>query len=356
MISKRKYLFRFRLEKLLLLSQVIFGVLLLLILLSSAMVPIYSDEMAFKLLRENVWLADFNLRSLFPQCSLPYEYVPASLLPGAMVYSLIYSSNDPAILRFTGVFIVFLWMSVLWSISNKTFGSNKTKTIYLALVAVCSLGVTPFIYVLFRPEAIMLLGILILIWISLNLKGFTKNSGLVRFIATAVFFTISSLVFYAHPKALFYAPLILFLSSYFYCAGGKIEAYLLGSGVLIVATQTFLLAKSTTECKESSFVTNLLKGNVSDLPTDFFGLLSQLLSNVYLAIINMSSHAGFNHEYQSNWLPKDEDITFLQKLVGNISEWVITLLLFGLLWLFVTKVFNFIIRKNIKRKIGRAHV
>jgi hypothetical protein len=350
MISKREDSSRFGLEKKLLLSQFIFGGLLLLILLSSVMVPIYSDEIALKLVKTDVWLADFNLRSLFPQCSLSYEYVPASLLPGAMVYSVIYSSNDPIILRLIGVFIVFLWLSVIWAISNKIFGSNldKTKTIYLALVAVCSLGVAPFIYVLFRPEAIMLLGILILIWTSLNLTDITKNSRLVRFVAMAVFLTISSLVFYAHPKALFYAPLILFLSSYFYRAGGKIEAYLLGSGVLILAYQTYLLA-SAAKCKESAFVTNLVKNNVSDLPDDFFGLISQLISNVYLAIINMSSHASFNHKYQSNWLPKDEDITLFQKLVGDINEWVIILLLFGLLWLFVTKVFNFIICKNIKR-------
>jgi len=314
------------------------------------MLPIYADEIAWKLIKTNVWLSDFSIKSLMPQCSVIPEDIPISLIPGAILYSFIYSSNDPVILRFVGIFIVLLCLFVLFLITVKIINSKyKRKTTYLALLSLLSLGVMPFIYVLFRPEAIILLGILVLIWGSLYINKSFKESKLTILLVVALFFILSSLMFYAHPKTLFFTPLIIFLVSRLYGKLGKVKTCLLGGGVLIIAFQTYVMSKGMTECRESEYVTNIMNGHLLNLSSDFFGLISQLIKNVYFSIHNLISHVGFDNSYQSDWLPKDKDITLLQSNIGDISEWLIFLFMFGLIFLFVKRVYLFVFSRELKR-------
>jgi len=346
----KKFLPRPDLEKLMLASQIIFVILFVITLLSSVMVPIYSDEIAFKFIKTSVWLSDFHIKTFLPQCSVVPEVIPALLIPGAILYSFVYSSSDPVILRVIGIFIVLLSWLVLFSITAKIIdGKYKSKVTFLTLLSVSSLGIIPFIYILFRPEAIMMLGVLILIWGSLNVDKIPKESRWFTLLFVILFFIFSSLVFYAHSKALFFTPLIIFLVSLLYDRLGKIKTYLLGGAVLIIAFQTYLVGKGATECAESAYVTSIMKGHLLSLSSNFFDLISQLTNNILSSIHYLVGHVGFDSSYQSNWLPKDQDITLLQSSVGNISEWVISLFIFGVIFLFVAKICYVVFSREVKK-------
>ena len=112
--------------------------LLCVTLLIGFVVPIYSDEVAVHMSRARFLLEDWQILNLFPQCEFKItSSLPVSLAPGAILYSLIYSTNSAFGLRLVGVAVAFIWFAILWwwigNLSNRPLVRASVRSTFLCL-------------------------------------------------------------------------------------------------------------------------------------------------------------------------------------------------------------------------------
>jgi hypothetical protein len=184
---------------------------------TTVLVPLYSDEIATKMMQAAAFTNGWKLNTLFPQCRPDYLLnIPISMRPAAFAYEVLYAKTTPLEIRIISVVTALCWGALLALAVRWVYPHRRLYLPALAVVAaVTGLGVLPLTIGLARAEQ----------WLVLLLTLFALFPALVERVARPgqrvgvlscliVFCFAVSFFFYSHPKAVFFFPVVL-VSAYF---------------------------------------------------------------------------------------------------------------------------------------------
>ncbi|CDF96219.1 MULTISPECIES: hypothetical protein [unclassified Pseudomonas] len=290
--------------------QILYLVLFFAVLLSGIFLPIYSDEVVTKFRIARFFLEEGNSVTLFPQCTATTGRAVAWIFyPVAMFLSAVYAHLGPLGLRISGIFLALIWFGLLayWCL-RQAHDLGAAVQRFAGLVAVASLGVLPFLWVMSRPEHLLVLAILVLCLSALFLKkGKSPRAQVAMAIGLAF---LLSFFFYAHPKSLFYMPFALAAVWSATATYHKVIRYGLLLFVFALCVQVVLYFGALGGCQDAPYVKQMLAANTL-LPGMLFSAPFEFLSAAYNNLISfperMLPHLTFNATYQSGWLPPIRD-------------------------------------------------
>ncbi|XXD82400.1 hypothetical protein J3P95_17170 [Pseudomonas sp. Z5-35] len=253
-----------------------------------------------------LFLEEGNAVTLYPQCTATAGRAVAWIFyPAAMLLSAVYAQLGPLGLRVSGIILALIWFALLayWCLRQAhDLGAGLQR--FTGLVAVASLGVLPFLWVMSRPEHLLVLAILLLCLSALFLKK-GKSPRAQAAMAVGLAFLLS-LFFYAHPKSLFYMPFALAAIWSATATYHKVVRYGLLLFVLALCVQVFLYFSALGGCQDAPYIQQMLAANTL-LPGMLFNAPFEFISAAYNNLISfperMLPHLTFNATYQSGWLP-----------------------------------------------------
>jgi hypothetical protein len=309
--------------------------LFLLAILLGIFVPVYTDEVATKMMLARFFAENGKIVTVFPQCG-PSHIIntPVLFYPAAWVYALLYAKLLPLGIRISGVLMALVYVGLigLWLFKTNTVRRNLIY-LFAAIATILGLGVLPFLSVISRAEQLLfLLIVLFSILPTLSNRMQLNVSGFRVLFLLLFFILITSIFFYSHPKAIFFFPLCL--ASAYYTFGLK-RKYILALAVCLVllcTIQNYLLSKATVQCTPAPQLTAMLASQTIDLsllksePRQF---LVEMADNIINAPAKISEQVAFKYHYQSGWLPapvqmsSDWLFNCINSLINNILPIVI---------------------------------
>lgn len=285
---------------------VIVLLLLFISLLMGIFLPIYSDEVMAKWGTARFFLDDEMLTSFFPQCSTTTGRAVAWVFyPAGILLSAIYAYLGPLGIRISGIVCAVLWFSLVgyWLCS----GSHDKKSAlrrFAGLLALCSLGVMPYMWDLARTEQIMSLALLVLGLSATVTHGHkTWRGQLVNGFGLAV---ILSCFFYVHPKSLFYSPFVLAVTWAATNNYRRVVRYVLIAYIVALCVQVFQDSNTLAACQDAPLLQKILSVNTL-LPKMLFSAPLEFITAAFNNLANFPDrffkHVIFNVTSQSGWLP-----------------------------------------------------
>lgn len=178
--------------------------MLTLAVFSAFQLPIYPDEVAYKIFLERFFLNGGFKQSLTPYCAAGFMVPPSTVLvPAAAVWSLIeLLGSDWMSYRTLPVlsFIFIVVMLIAYSLQHHA----RIPWSGLLLVMV---GPTIYGLIIFRPEIFILaIGLMIFLICGSMQK---KQSWAIRIMLSIFLLMLYSAIAYIHPKALYLSPLVI---------------------------------------------------------------------------------------------------------------------------------------------------
>ena len=310
------------------------GMALIVVLFSVAtlcigiLVPVYSDEVAMSWARGRLFSEGGNLVSLFPQCSESFvSSMPLLLWPAAAFYSLVFGNLSPFGIRLIGVVLGFIWFGGLAYLCSRTFRQRKDALAWFgAMCAVSFLGVLPFIWVLARSENVLILCLLVLTGLA-NIS----RPGSRSYIKALVIVATSTLMFYVHPKALFFLPFVVIATCFVLRGANSTLKYVVLLVIVSIAVQAVMTARFLMQCTDAPQVKLAFSHSALPLSLLFDSPVAFLMSgssNLFSMPNRVVQHLLFAKTYQSGWLPPMQ-ISELVGLVNLFVEWIIKLVIIG---------------------------
>lgn len=179
-------------------------------LLLSVFLPIYTDEVGWKILQARFFLDGGVNINLFPQCGAPFATAPAwFMVPARAFDAWLYGDLVPPLqLRFMGIASFLLWLAVAGWLLSRAVGQTVGGLSLVSLtVAFVGLGVMPFLMVINRPEQPLLIGLTVLMLAPLvaanHRARWPRDAAMAGgTVALCVF------LFSQHPKSLLFLPLM----------------------------------------------------------------------------------------------------------------------------------------------------
>lgn len=253
------------------LASVVVLVLLVCALVTSFYVPMVSDEVSTKLTNARVFEEHGMFVHLLPMCRSSWvQPIPTTLYPGAVLVTLAYGHLGLVGWKLTGIVASLLVVAGVARLAWEGVATRTDRVVVAAgLSAISCLGVVPFVLVMSRPEQPMKLCVLAyaaLPWLGRRWAG--RPRGLAAL--GVAFFLVTSLFFYAHPKALFYLPYVLTVAVLTAPPGRRrLFSAVVVPYVLLVAYQCYLFSVDVVRCDESPEVSRFF-GDLSLSPRALF--------------------------------------------------------------------------------------
>ena len=297
-------------------------------LLLGIFVPLYTDEVATKILQARLFAEGGKIVTLFPQCGASFVVdTPLSWYPAAMIYAFLYSGLEPLGIRISGLAMAFAWVALsVWGVVKITSISQYRIYLFAAVAVILGLGVLPFMLILARAEQwLILLITLYSLFPIISRRIIFYESALNKWSLFFVFCLVTSLFFYSHPKAIFFFPLIII--SAFYTFGKKYRLHLGLSIIFLVIciSQSMLIAKTLTSCEDAPKLSAILSSQTLDfklIKTSPVAFITTATENIINAPNSITNYVLFSNNYQSGWLPAVDEgsLTFAVRFVNDISQ------------------------------------
>ena len=199
------------------------------------------------------------------------------------------------------------------------------------------LGVLPFALVLARSEQILVLALVIYCMLPLLWPWNSSDRRLFNFLKYVLFSSLTSVFFMAHPKALFFAPVVLvsgwltFKHSTIFLKAG------IFSIILFTIFESLQYAQNLSRCPNAPLMAQTLAQhtlNLKLLSTDTLSFSKAALQNLFSSLPLILERVPATPTYQSNWLPTTDKNAFDPFLNGfgrvlKISLLISILLLLG---------------------------
>ena len=183
------------------------------VLLLACAVPIYTDEIVWKILQARYFLDHGLVNNGFPQCG-PSFLVPPPLthLPARVLDAWLYQDlSHPLKLRVLGVLAALALGALAFLLIRGVVRPVPSRTTTLAIIlAFWGIGLVPLLSVLNRPEGPILLGVVGLALAAIVMRRATPPRLLRRPTTRLVLFLLVVVVLLGtHPKTLFLVPVFL---------------------------------------------------------------------------------------------------------------------------------------------------
>jgi hypothetical protein len=178
----------------------------------AALLPVYTDEIFWKLIQGRLGYDGFEVRSgtMVPSCG-PDAFTAAPLmLPFRLLDTAMYQwIAEPLAIRFLGIGFLIVWLIATWLLLQRLVPPLAGRwTIAGALVAFVTLGVMPFFMVISRPEQPLLIGITVLLAICISERPAPRRSLAHEAISALALVLGSAVLLAAHQRAIFALPLM----------------------------------------------------------------------------------------------------------------------------------------------------
>jgi hypothetical protein len=314
--------------------------------------PLFSDEIQIRM-----WLSrlpyDYPNRvtgvarclTAFSQ-PIPYVFYPAASI-NWITHGLI---ESPTFLRIVSVVFLLAWTLILIAYIKFKTQSKNLLLIISTIFGLLFIGINPIFISINRSEQFYYPAIILLLIISAytNLYREPKFAS----IKLVVAFLLISLIFYGHPKGLFFLP--FFFCVYWYLTIDlryrKIIFILASLTLLYMSSETLKSWSGAFLCKEIPEYENFLKSFSFDplsifySPTDFF-------RKAYLSISRFneySAHFEFKKEYIWGFLPGIKSFIYPITIFNKIVQ-------IFLIFTFITTLISllvFIVKKRTNRNIN----
>lgn len=271
-------------------------------------VPIYTDEIVTRMVHSRYYLDGHTLKYLFPQCdSTFFSQSPLLLIPSLTLDAWKHTGiSDLANIRTYGFISAILWMILIAtsirSLEKKSSKECSILTITAVVIAFCSLGITPFIMVLNRPEQFMVMSISLLSLIPFLVRPTQKKA--YELLLGSLLVGGALIFFPSHPKALIFLP--LWIVVVLYLVQSKIMRGIVLFSVLIISAQVYSFYSHRAACPEDPILEAKLQSEMvspSSIVRDPVGQLSTVLNNIIYAD-NYVRQAFFLPAYPLEWLPR----------------------------------------------------
>jgi hypothetical protein len=273
------------------------------------LVPVYVDEVATKLVQARFLAEHGQMLSLFPQCSSGFVLeTPTSWYPAALIFAVFYGDLQPLGLRVSGVLLFLMWLAVFvgW-VFLMTPDARQRLRIMAGMTAILGLGVLPLTLILARPEQWLVLILSCFLALAAGAdRLWSRGRSWMPAAILALFLLLTSLLNYAHPKALFFVPFVLLAAT---CVFSLQRKWLLAVALTFAvfsAYQTYGVARAVTRCEEAPVLAKLLAAQttrVAMVVEDPIAFVAELSTNLVTAPGKIADHGVFQSQYQSGWLP-----------------------------------------------------
>lgn len=290
------------------------------IIVSGTLVPIYADEVSTKMTQATVFHHEGRMLTAIPQC-LPEMtmQIPASWYPGAAVYQLLYSDLSPLMIRVSGVIIALVFvMAMALGFRHVRPASIPYWPMLAGYLAVLGLGVLPLTLLLSRSEQWFLLLLTYFVFFPLLKDQWSRNGVGVH---AVVFLLFTSLLFYTHPKAAFFAPVVIVSGWMAFRERRWLQALTL-LFTLVCLIQSVQAAKELFNCTNAPLLASAFSqqtSSLSELAARPDGMLLELGANIATFPEKIINHAVFQGDYQSWWLPSVPDGQELGSLARMVN-------------------------------------
>lgn len=299
-------------------------VLLVVSLFFALKLPIYPDEIAYKIFLERVFINGGYRQSLTPYCLSNFlTKPPLLLLPASIVWSFIsdlgISYLSYRILPITALIGIF---SIIYFDSTREY---KSRVVFSFLL----ITITPAIYglIILRPEIfILLFGLLIYIICKLLIKKDLINY---RNIYTLLIIFIYSLIIYLHPKVIYLYPLIFFGLLF---SSEKIKNlyiklfYVIFYNSLIIAiiySAVIMHKRIFLSCPEVPYIQqimNIQAINLLEIFKDFDGFIDAFTKTYsHENLLRIASQLSFYKNFDIQYLPKIDVISPFIKFTNIVN-------------------------------------
>lgn len=302
--------------------------LLLATFLLGIFVPLYTDEVATKIVQARFFAEGGKIVTLFPQCGASFVVdTPLTWYPAAIIYAFLYAGLEPLGLRISGVAMALAWIALsFWGIVRITSIRQYSIYLYAAVAVILGLGVLPFLMILARSEQwLILLITLYCLFPIISRRVIFHKSTFSKWGLFFVFCLVTSLFFYSHPKAIFFFPLVIISAFYTFGIKNRLLLWLSISFLAICAFQSVLFAKTLTHCEGAPKLSAMLTSQTLDFgliktaPLEFIATATENIINAPNSITN---YVLFSNNYQSGWLPavNEASLTFAIRFVNSSSK------------------------------------
>jgi hypothetical protein len=300
---------KFSLRFVLLFVSIIVIFLFIFIIIAGLLVPIYADEVSTKITQATIFDEEWRLRTLIPQC-LPDLTIepPITWVPAAVFYNIAYFWLSPLGIRVASVLTALTWVA-MFAKAVCIFVEDKFARFYIGaiLAAIAGLGVLPLTFVLARSEQWLLLLLMFFVLFPFWISRSGYSSPLSRkMIFLGLFCITTSLIYYAHVKAVFFFPVLL-VSAWFGLRRLGIVPFVIGVSYVVFCTfQTIEFAKYLFHCESAPILAGYFASQTTKLNLFFSSpilVISELFSNIVNAPLAIGEHLIFSTIYQSSWLP-----------------------------------------------------
>lgn len=287
--------------------KITYVVLFLLVYATGILVPVYSDEVVTKWNTSRFFIEDGVAVALYPQCSGAVgRFIPYLFYPSAIFMDFLYFGRSPFELRLLGMLIGLVPFVLLFAYI--LFGSDRLSKVqssgFFAL-AIAGLGFLPYLQVIARPEQMLMCGIIFFACYPLVFQKL--KSGISVLFEFLVWLLVANLLFFSHPKAIFFAPLVV-ASGYLTLPNrSKVLAHTFTVYVVSLCVYTYAAAKILSGCTDAPILQESLNANTLSLailtenPLLFFKLGVGYIIDSPAKILQ---HVVFSESTQSDWLPK----------------------------------------------------
>ena len=312
-------------------------VIVLAVILAGILVPVYADEVGLRIMRSTFFSERGRILSLMPQCRSDVGLtIPWSWIPAAIGSSLLMSNLSPIGIRVAGLATAVLWIASLVIAVRILIPKRMDQLRWIsAILAILGLGVLPLTLVLARSEQWLLLLLTVFTifpFVLQRINWVQYRFGLVGLLA--LFCVLVSFAFYAHPKALFFLPLLAVSAYCSFYARGRFIFLVAVSFLLWTAFQTVEVTRFLVACPDAPIFAAYMASQTTKLsmlrqaPVD---TLWELWTNLATAPDSIGKHLLFQSAYQSAWLPPEPiaDIGQLARMVNSTISSAIWLVIWG---------------------------
>ena len=275
-------------------------------LLTGLMLPIYTDEIGWRMMLDRSLLDGGVDRSMGEQCgpgtmiAAPWFMQPLRHVSAAISLAF----DDPRWIRISGVALAIGWMGLLWLLT-RTLPPRLRGTGRAIGYGLAGLGIVPLLLVWSRPEQPLLLAITLAALIMLNAQARPDPTGVGRALCNAALLLLLGTVMLGyHPKGVVFSPLIavaLLFSSRGAAATRAIRAVAITLLIALAATAYRYWAARLGCPGDPQVAARIAQQNLASGGLPPIGLAVRV---AFHSLFSGYLHAALPHKtYMSGWLP-----------------------------------------------------
>jgi hypothetical protein len=281
----------------------LFGIGIGLVWLTAAMMPLYPDEIAYRIINSRLFFEHGFLNNVYVTCSAsfahraPWLWYPAELLD----YALFGWYDNPAYYRVASLVVMG---SVFAGAIVVLRGQGYSRLGCRFFILLLSLGIIPFSLIMVRPESMLWASLFWLIAFSLD-----RSKALYQgWLSALAFFFLSSLLLSAHPESFIFLPALLALFIFWARRDGVTwpvrGALAMVTGALVVISARFWSIYST--CPENPQI----QKNFDGIVLSPFLLVKDPAAFLHAFVASLADsgayfkYAMLHGRYNSDWLPR----------------------------------------------------